>query len=364
MNYYIISGEASGDLHASNLIAALKAVDSNASFTGWGGDRMAAQGVPLVHHIRELSYMGFWEVATHLPAILSLLREAKRDVVARKPDLLILVDYPAFNLPVAKTAAAAGIPVCWYISPQVWAWKANRVKKLRKRVDQMLVILPFEPAFYEQRDFKVEYVGHPLLDALPRNLESNQAKHVALLPGSRAQELKRMLPVMLETAAKFPDQSFVVAGVSAQAKELYTGVARVPNVKLVFDQTTEVLGQAKAALVTSGTATLETALMRVPQVVCYRGNPLSFWLARRLVDVPFISLVNLIADRELVPELIQQELNVQNLSLRLESLLKEGPERQNMLSGYAELHEKLGGPGASGRAAEKIWQRFGSSVSS
>ena len=364
MRYYLIAGEASGDLHGGHLIRALRERDPDSEFRAWGGDRMEAAGARLVHHIRDLAFMGFFEVARNLPTVLRLLGEAKRDVVAWKPDAVILIDYPAFNLPVAKRAHAKGLRVFWYISPQVWAWKASRVKQLKRYVERMLVILPFEPDFYRGYDMEVDYVGHPLLDALAarepdptfrqRHGIEEDAELVALLPGSRKQEVKRMLPVMLATAQRFPERTFVVGGLGALGEPFYSAFDRPPNVALAMDETAALQASAQAALVTSGTATLETALSGVPEVVCYKGNPLSFWIARRLVDVPHIALVNLIAGRELVPELLQGECTPDRLAIELQLLLESADYRDSMQAGYAEVRERLGGAGASARAADRL----------
>jgi lipid-A-disaccharide synthase len=358
--YYLIAGEASGDLHGSNLVKALKVLDKDATFRAWGGDLMEAQGAELVQHIRQLAFMGFAEVAANIRTILGLLSLAKKDILIHKPDALILIDYPGFNLRIAKFAAKHGIKVYWYISPQVWAWKANRVNKLKKYVDEMLVILPFEPAFYKKYDFDVHYVGHPLLDAIEGRsktdaVSSNYSKNViALLPGSRKQEVKRMLPLMLKTATHFPDREFTVAGMANLGQAYYQSFKFPKNVNLSMDETYALLEKASAAIVTSGTATLETALFKVPEIVGYKGNPFSYWIARRLVNVPFISLVNLIAEKQVVPELIQKDWNIEALTSQLGAIIEEGTQRSEMLIELEEIHKMLGGVGASARAAELI----------
>ncbi|MBK9292444.1 MAG: lipid-A-disaccharide synthase [Bacteroidetes bacterium] len=362
MKYYIIAGEASGDLHASNLIKAIKAIDPQARIRAWGGDLMEAQGAELVKHYRDLAFMGFIEVARNIRTIWKNIQLAKREILSFQPDALILVDYPGFNLHTARFAHSHGIRVIYYISPQVWAWKQSRVHTIRRVVSQMLVILPFEQDFYKQFGVNVEFVGHPLLDALNGfvpdinfidNNKLGQKPIVALLPGSRKQEIKTKLPVMLKVSEQFPEYQFVVAGAPGMSADFYQNLLKGSLVGLVFGQTYQLLAHARAALVTSGTATLETALFNVPQVVCYMANPISYAIARRLVKVKFISLVNLIMGREIVKELIQDELNPQNLAAELTQIL-DGPHRNEMLNNYAELRQKLGGPGASARAARLI----------
>jgi lipid-A-disaccharide synthase len=363
MKFYIIAGEASGDLHASNLVKAIKhATDVSgvaSEFRGFGGDRMHASGVDLVKHYRETAFMGFWEVVKHLRKIFAFIDLCKRDIEQWKPDALILVDYPGFNLRIAEWAHRNGYNVFYYISPQVWAWKESRVKKIKRDVDTMLVILPFEKDFYRKWNYDVEFVGHPLLDAVKdfktesMNLTSEK-KVVALLPGSRKQEIATMLPAMLQVVNDFPDCQFVIAGLSSVDKHVYDEIAGGKKARVVIDQTYSLLSHAHAALVTSGTATMETALFNVPQVVCYKGSALSYFIARRLVDVKYISLVNLVLDRPLVRELIQQNLTKENLSAELHQVLHDESRRNQIAAGYAQLREKLGGEGASQRAAAII----------
>ena len=360
MKYYIIAGEASGDLHGSNLIKALHRQDPNAEIRCWGGDRMEAAGATLVKHYRELAFMGFVEVITHLPTILGNISMCKKDIAAWKPDVLVFVDYPGFNMRIAEWAKKEGYRTVYYISPQVWAWKENRVHKIKRDVDKMLVILPFEEDFYKGWDFKVTYVGHPLVEVVteeqnkPLSVTLDKQKTIALLPGSRSQEIKAKLPIMLQMVQHFPGYDFVVAQAPAQPDELYTSIAGNKQIKLVKGATYDLLRQSRAALVTSGTATLETALLGVPQVVCYKGNPISFWLAKKLVTIKYISLVNLIMDKPVVKELIQGDLNEQQLKLALQEILEDGPYRQQVESDYAELWHKLGSTHASNKAAEEI----------
>lgn len=368
MKFYIISGEASGDLHGSNLIKELKAVDPKASFRCWGGDLMQAQGAELVKHYRELAFMGFTEVLLNIRTIFRNINFCKKDIDAWKPDVLILIDYPGFNLRIAEWAKNAGIKVFYYISPQIWAWKQSRVHKIKRIVDHMFVILPFESEFYSRFDYKVHFVGHPLLDAIALrsmqkpSFEEFAKKHgledkpvVALLPGSRKQEISTMLPIMLAVKDKFSEYQFVVAGAPSQSKEFYSKFLEGTGVKIIYNETYSLLQQSGAALVTSGTATLETALFGVPEVVCYKGGYISYQIARRLVKVKYISLVNLIMDREVVKELIQDELNETNLELELKKLLHDKDYRQNMLNDLEKLRQMLGGPGASRKTAELMY---------
>ena len=362
MKYYIIAGEASGDLHASNLIRSIKSLDPQAKFRAWGGDLMQAQGAELVKHYRDLAFMGFAEVARNIHTIFNNLRFAKKDILDYQPDALILVDYPGFNLRIARFAHSHGFKVFYYISPQVWAWKQSRVFTIRKVVNKMLVILPFEQAFYQKFGVSVAFVGHPLLDALSdfsRDINFCQRNRlctkpiIALLPGSRKQEIRKKLPVMLKITKHFAEYQFVVACAPSVELSFYEQFTDNYGVKLLSGQTYQLLAHAQAALVTSGTATLETALFKVPQVVCYKANPISYHIARRLVKVKYISLVNLIMNRVVVKELIQHELEPERLKTELKAILN-GHERATILDEYEQLREKLGGPGASLRAARQI----------
>jgi lipid-A-disaccharide synthase len=370
MRYYLIAGEASGDMHAANLMLELRKTDPVAVFRCWGGDLMQAAGGDLVKHYRDLAYMGFIEVAMNIRTIMKNLDFCNEDIVMFKPDVLILIDYPGFNLRIADFAHRKGLKVIYYISPQVWAWKKSRVYGIRKNVDKMLVILPFEEAFYRKYDYPVEFVGHPLLDVVNRpsaykdtvafrtvNKLGNKPI-MALLPGSRKQEIKRMLPVMASLTDKFPEFEFVIAGAPSVDPSYYKQVTGIKGPGILFGQTHELLRHAHAALVTSGTATLETALFGIPQVVCYRGSAVSYAIARRIVDVKFISLVNLIMDRQVVTELIQDDFNAVNLAKELNNILEED-KRVKIISEYNLLREKLGGEGASKRAAFSICKALG-----
>ncbi len=364
MKYYIIAGEASGDLHASNLMSGLKKPDGQAEFRCWGGDLIEKQGATLVKHYRDLAFMGFTEVLLNLGTILKNISLAKRDIVNYHPDVLILVDYPGFNLRMAKFAYERGIKVFYYISPQIWAWKKSRVKTIRKYVDRMFVILPFEKEFYRKYDVDVDFVGHSLLDAISNEQRKLGTREVfgkgyglderpiiALLPGSREQEIKKMLHVMLTIVPLYSRFQFVIAGAPSLSEDFYKIIIGDMDVKLVFDSTYDLLDKSHAALVTSGTATLETALMRVPEVVCYKGSTLSYQIARRLVHIKFISLVNLIMDRKVVEELIQAEMNPSRLKQELDKIL-EDKNRKRIFDDYAALRDKLGGNGASDYAAK------------
>jgi lipid-A-disaccharide synthase len=379
MKYYIIAGEASGDLHGSNLIKELVKLDRQASIRCWGGDLMQQAGAQLVKHYRELAFMGFTEVIMNLPTILKNLRKCKQDVLAYAPDALILIDYPGFNLRIARWAKRHGIKVIYYISPTVWAWKESRVKTIKACVDKMLVILPFEEAFYKKWDYKVEYVGHPLMEVIDRfgaerqmaggsmepAVSDGSREVVALLPGSRKQEILKILPVFLEICQEFPDQEFVVALAPGQEDSFYQQLlGGYPNVSSVRNRTYELLFRAKAACVTSGTATLETALFGVPEVICYKGSSISYQIAKRLVRVKYISLVNLIMDRPVVKELIQDEFTAKNLAKELRELLTNAARQEQLKKDYAELKHilSLGGP-ASLNAATSIVAFLGLSVS-
>jgi len=369
MKYYIIAGEASGDLHASNLMRELKEHDTAADFRCWGGDLMEAQGGTLVKHYRDLAFMGFLEVLLNIWTILRNMRFCKEDILAYKPDLLILVDYPGFNLRMAKFAAEQGIRVFYYISPQVWAWKKSRVYKIKKYVERMFVILPFEKDFYSKYDYEVDFVGHPLLDAIEVETADNDDLRamagldsrpvIAVLPGSRKQEIRKMLPVMMEMAGQFTDHQFVIAAAPSTADQIYLDVIKDANLKLVKGRMHELLRISAAAMVTSGTATLETALFRVPEVVCYKGGWISYFIARRLIkDIDYISLVNLIMDHEVVKELIQGDFNAKNLKKELSLLISDEAYRTKMLSELDDLHNKLGGTGASEMAARLMYERL------
>lgn len=357
--FYIIAGEASGDLHGSNLVKAMQQQQQQQSqidFRGWGGEKMEQEGVDLVKHYKDTAFMGFVKVVKNLKTIRQLFKFCEQDIESYQPDALILIDYPGFNLRMAPFAKKLGIPVYFYISPQVWAWKANRVEKIRKYVDKLFVILPFEEEFYAERNYKVDFVGHPLLDVIDTNAEeaTQEKTQIALLPGSRQQEIKVLLPMMLEVCKHLPQEQFEIAGVPANGVGFYHSFVIPNNVTLTMGATYEILQRSKAALVTSGTATLETALFGVPQIVVYKGDWVSYQIGKRLVNVDYISLVNLILDRNLVEELIQEKANPVLIERKLKALLSDKQKQQKIFEGYSELRQKLGGPGASARAAELI----------
>lgn len=366
MKYYIIAGEASGDLHGSNLIKQLKLQDSEADFRCWGGDLMQKETGSVVKHIKDLAFMGFIEVAMNLRTILGNMKFCKNDILQYNPDCVIFIDYPGFNLPIAKFTHKKGFKNIYYISPQVWAWKKGRVKTMRKVLDKLYVILPFEKDFFAKHNMpQVEFVGHPLLDAIHdfrtnskerKTFASPEEKIIALLPGSRKQEISKMLPVMLTLPSKFPEYTFVIAGVSTHGEEFYRDmIGNQTNVHLVFDSTYDLLLQSYAATVTSGTATLETGLFSVPEVVCYKGSFISYWIAVNLIKgISYISLVNLIMDKETVKELIQKEMNEKELEKEFRKITQNDEYRNKMFADYLILKEKLGNEGASQKTAEKI----------
>ncbi len=363
MKFYVIAGEASGDVHGANLMEAIKNQQADADFRFWGGDKMAAVAGKPVKHIKDLAFMGFIEVLANIRTILRNIKFCKEDILKYQPDAIILIDYPGFNLRIAEFAKQHGIKVLYYISPQVWAWKQKRVHKIKKIVDRMYTILPFEEDFYKQFDYEVDYVGHPLLDEISKHDMTDEAKAafrkeqglddrplIALFPGSRQQEISVKLPIMTSVIKSFPQYQFVVSGAPAIEASFYQKILKSDDVKVIFNANYKLLNCSHAALVTSGTATLETGLFSVPQVVCYKGNKLSYLLAKKLIKIKYISLVNLILDRPLVKELIQDELNAKNLIFELNKIL-ESEHRTSVISGYDELKSVLGNKGASEKTA-------------
>lgn len=365
MKYYIIAGEASGDLHAANLMKALKKKDPQADFRFWGGDLMQDVGGTMVKHYKELAFMGFIEVVMNLRTILKNITLCKKDITNYNPDVIIFVDYPGFNLRIAKWAKTEGYKTHYYISPQIWAWKEGRIKDIKRDVDAMYVILPFEKEFYEDKhNFPVHFVGHPLIDAIAQKQLINPSDFkaefnldnrpiIALLPGSRKQEISKMLEVMLSVTKDFKDYQFVIAGAPSQDAAFYSKFTKKQNVNLVMNRTYDILSLATAALVTSGTATLETALFKVPEVVCYKGSTISYQIAKRVINLEYISLVNLIMDKPVVKELIQGDFNTKTLKKELSIILDE-TNRQNLFLDYYDLEKKLGGAGASDKTAQLI----------
>ncbi|HLP13974.1 MAG TPA: lipid-A-disaccharide synthase [Flavobacteriales bacterium] len=367
MRLYIIAGEASGDLHAANFVKELKLIDSTIELRGWGGDLMEQAGVKVVKHYRDLAFMGFIEVVKNLRTIFKNLKACVEDIEAFKPDAVFMVDYPGFNLRIAEKIKPLNVKIFYYISPQVWAWKQNRVHKIKKLVNKMFVILPFEKPFYKKFDFDVEFVGHPLLDAIEQFRQTNSGdfrkkndiddrKIIALLPGSRKQEILVKLPLMLSVIDKFSDYHFVVAAAPSLPLEFYDQFKIPQKVSIVSGQTYALLNNSYAALVTSGTATLETALFNVPEVVCYKGSTVSYQIAKRLIKVKYISLVNLIADKEVVKELIQADLNPINIEAELKKITQNEANRTRLLRDYANLREHLGGSGASKNVAIGVFK--------
>lgn len=361
MKYYFIAGEASGDLHASKVIAALKNVDNQADFRFWGGDRMAAEaGSSPRKHYRDLAFMGFAEVIKNLATIRKNFSFCEADILEFKPDALVLVDYPGFNLRIAEFAKKHRIRTFYYISPQLWAWKKGRYTKIRDFVERLYCILPFEKPFYKGLGIEVDYFGHPLKDEFEgKSFDTLFHEPVlALLPGSRLQEISRMLPLMRELKQHFPNHKLVVAAVNSISDENYNRVLSGTSVSWVKGKTYELLKSAEAAVVTSGTATLETALLGCPQVVVYKTSPISFQLGKWLVKIPYISLVNLILDKPLVKELLQNEATPENVSREVERICKGGDRRAQIIQGYAELSESLGSSGCSVRVANDIFNRL------
>lgn len=364
---YLIAGEASGDLHGSNLVKELKKQNADLSFRFWGGDLMSEQIGKPVKHIKELAFMGFVEVLMNLKTILGNIKFCKNDILEFKPDALILIDYPGFNLRIAEWAKSQGIKVYYYISPQVWAWKQSRVHKIKRFVDKMFVILPFEESFYQKFDYQVEFVGHPLLDAIEQfkserfdeqdfrlNYKLGSKPILAILPGSRKQEVKVKLPIMLQAVKDFTQFEIVIAGAPSLDLEFYKPFLIYPNIQIIHGKTYDILSVAEAAIVTSGTATLETALFEVPEVVCYKASQISYEIAKRLIKIKFISLVNLIMDREVVKELIQIDCNPIQIREEVEKIIIGGDKRQSLLNDYKEMKEILGSGGASKKVAQSL----------
>ncbi len=370
MKYYIIAGEASGDLHGSNLIKALKAKDLAADIRFWGGDLMSQAGGTLVKHYKEMAFMGFLEVLLNIRVIFKNIRFCKQDIENFNPDLIIFIDYSGFNLRIARWAKTKGFTTNYYISPQIWASREGRIEKIKRDIDDMYVILPFEKDFYEKKHgFEVNFVGHPLIDAIENRIRTDghhfREEHhidrdkpiIALLPGSRKQEVRKMLSVMLSIVEDFSNYEFVIAGAPSLDREFYAPFLENPNVGFVDNKTYELLSIAHAALVTSGTATLETALFKLPQVVCYRANWLSYLIAKRIVTLEYISLVNLIMKKEVVKELIQADLTSKNIKSELKQII-DGPKRESQLKAYEELEKQLGGRGASDKTAHLMLQKI------
>lgn len=364
MKYYITAGEASGDLHASNLMKALKLLDDKAKFRFIGGDLMQKQGGTLVRHFKDTGYMGFFDVFMHLQAILRNIKFVKQDILNYNPDVLILVDYPGFNLRIAEFAHKHNIKVYYYISPKIWAWKQSRVHKIKAFTDKMFIIFPFEKDFYKKSDYDVEYVGNPIMDAIDTkktNIEEfrkkynlNNKKIIALLPGSRKREIQHNFPLMLKVSELFPEYQFVVAAAPSLEKNIFFKYIKDEDIKLIYNDTYEILRHSEAAIVTSGTATLETAILNVPELVCYKGDNISYHIAKHFVKVDYISLVNLVMKKEVIKEFIQYNMTEENITNELKLILNNYVYRNKMLSEFENLRNILGGKGASERTAEII----------
>jgi len=357
MKYYVVTGEPSGDLHAANLVSELKQVDPKSVIRAWGGERLISERVSLAKHINETAFMGFWSVIKNLRRIKGNYAFCKSDILSFNPDAVILVDYPGFNLKIAEFAKKNGIKVFYYISPKVWAWNKRRVSKIKKYVDHLLVIFPFEVDFYKKYGISAFYVGNPLLDEIVKNRNGialkSEKEIIALLPGSRRQEIEKMLPQMLNVINDFPQYSFVIAATSSFSKEYYQSFIKKKDVECVFDETYNLLDKSSFALVTSGTATLETALFKVPQVVCYKTNWLTYFIAKSLIKINYISLVNILMDKLVVQELIQSELNKENLIFELNNIIKA---KDSVLRDYDKLINLLDKQGASKNAAKFIFK--------
>ncbi len=362
MRYYIIAGERSGDLHGSNLVKSIKERDPSAEFRGFGGEYMEQAGVTLAVHYREMAFMGLIEIVTNATKIKRYIRLCKADILQHKPDVIILIDYGGFNLQIAKFGKKTGFRIFYYIPPKYWAWYQNRALWLKPYVERLFVILPFEREFFKKFNWEAEYVGNPVLDAVKAHQEDeqflasheleNEVKIVALLPGSRKQELKTIIPLMAKVVRKFPQYRFAVASVNNLDQAMYGELRNLPNVKFVIEDTYNLLVNSHAAIVTSGTATLETALFRVPQVVVYKTSYISFWIIKMMIKVPYISLVNLIIGKQVVKEMIQQDANEEDVSAELKSLLENQTYRQGILDSYDNLIKILDTGSASENAAK------------
>ncbi len=367
MRYYIIAGEASGDLHGSALIRALKRIDNDAEFRFWGGDMMLAAGGTMVRHINKTNFMGFWEVLMNIRTVFKNLRLCRKDLARYKPDGLILIDYPGFNMRIARFANRLGIKVFYFISPKVWAWNQSRVYKIKKYVDHMLTIFPFETDFYRKFSYEVDYVGNPLIDEIEERAKQDEDFSVfirknclpdkpliAILPGSRLHEIDNCLPIMLSITSHYKDYQFVIAGAPSIDPDVYAKYTG-KNIPVIFNQTYQLLKHSAASIIVSGTATLEAALLEVPMVVCYRGSQISYHIARYFIKVKYISLVNLIMEREIVNELIQNDFNRKSVKAELDKMIGDQEYRTRMVDNFKKLRSLLGEPGAAERAANKIY---------
>lgn len=370
MKYYIIAGEASGDLHASHLIKEIVRHDAEAEIRGWGGDLMVKEGMKLDQHYKTSAFMGFYEVVANLNRVLKNISRCKKQILQFNPDALILVDYPGFNIRIAEFATKQDFKVFYFIAPKAWAWKESRAKKLSKTVDKLFAILPFEESFFKKYGLKTEYVGNPLLDYL--DLETKQVEKeeffsrnnlepkpiIALFPGSRKQEINTILPGMLKLTGLYKDYQFVIGGAPSQDLAIYRRHMKDEHLKVLFNKGQELMKYSKAALITSGTATLEAALLSLPQVICYKGNKISVKIARHLVNIKYIGLANLIMNEPIIPELIQEDMNIERMSKELNMMLYDENRREKLFKDYARLKEVVGGPGASAKVAKGIIQEL------
>ena len=367
MKYYIIAGEASGDLHGSNLMRGLKLADYNANFRFWGGDLMAEQGGVMVKHYKKTAFMGFWEVFKNLGTIAKNLKMCKQDILDYKPDVVILIDYPGFNFRIAEFAHKQGLKVFYYIAPKVWAWKESRVKRIKKYVDKLFIIFPFEVEYFKKWGIDACYHGNPLIDSTAERvkdkipfkqfIQENKLEDkpiIALLAGSRVQEINWVLPRMVNLSGLYPNYQFVVAGAPSLDESVYQKYIQGSSIKYVCNKTYDLMMQSTAAVVASGTATLEALLLDIPQVVCYGGSEISYQIAKRFVKIKFISLVNIIANRQVVCELIQHDMTLENIKTELDTLLLGGEKRDDMLKAYSEIRKMLGEQGSSYRVAKSV----------
>jgi len=370
MKYFIIAGEASGDLHASHLIKEIVKKDAEAEIRGWGGDLMVREGMILDQHYKASAFMGFYEVVANLNRVVKNIRRCKKQILQFQPDALILVDYPGFNMRIAEFAAKQDFKVFYYIAPKAWAWKKSRAKKLSKTLDKLFAILPFEEAFFKDYGLKTEYVGNPLLDYLDLETKEEEKEEfflinklerrpiIALFPGSRKQEINTILPEMLKLTGLYKDYQFVIGGAPSQDLAIYQQHMKGHNLQVLFSQGQELMKYSKAALITSGTATLEAALLNLPQVICYKGDKISVEIARHLVNIKYIGLANLIMNESVIPELIQEDMSIDRMSEELDLMLHDPIRREKLFKDYTRLKEVVGGPGASAKAAEGIIQEL------
>ncbi|MEQ8474578.1 MAG: lipid-A-disaccharide synthase [Marinoscillum sp.] len=360
MKYFVVAGERSGDLHGSNLIQQIHLKDADAKVSGWGGDLMRAAGATITTSYEEINFMGFWEVFKHLPQLVSKFRQCKTEIKEFQPNVLVLIDFAGLNLRLARYAKSIGIKVCYYISPKIWAWRKSRIRLIKRSVDEMLVVLPFEKQFYHDLGFEVKYIGNPILDAIEgcpdkrTQLSEDRSKTIAFLPGSRAQEVSKSIEVIRQLVVVFEEYKFLISAVSNLDSSIYDPLRGLPNVEIVNGHVYDALHSSRAAIVTSGTATLEAALLNVPQVVVYRTSWITYFIAKRLIGIKYISLVNLILNRQVVRELVQGDYNAHNVAAELEGIISDMGIHKKISEGYSEIRNILGNESASKNAAEAI----------